>query len=80
MLQPKFLNYNPSLLASAAIYLIKKIRKSESPWNEQMTNTVGYKEHELKLCAKELCSLLENGPELEHAKSIKKKFSQASYH
>ena len=32
LLQPKFLNFCPSLMASAAIYLIKKIRKSESAW------------------------------------------------
>jgi G2/mitotic-specific cyclin-B, other len=59
LLQPKFLNYSPSLMASAVIYLIKKIRKSESSWNEVMTSMVGYKEQELKTCAKDLCNLLE---------------------
>ena len=67
-------------MASAAIYLIKKIRKSETSWNELMTTAVGYKEHELKVCAKDLCTLLENAPEMEHTKSIKKKFSQAAFH
>jgi cyclin B len=43
LLQPKFLNYAPSLMASAAIYLIKKIRKSESSWSDVMTSMVGYK-------------------------------------
>lgn len=60
MLQPRFLDYAPSLVASAAIYLIKKIRKSESSWNDLMTSIVGYKENELKTCAKELCGLLES--------------------
>ena len=45
-----------------------------------MTSMVGYKEQELKTCAKELCALLENAPELENAKSIKKKFSSTAYH
>jgi len=67
-------------MASAVIYLIKKIRKSESSWNDIMTSMVGYKEQELKTCAKELCALLENAPELENAKSIKKKFSSTAYH
>lgn len=58
LLQSKFLNYPPSLIASAVIYLIKKIRKSESSWNEVMTSMVGYKEAELKACAKDLCNLL----------------------
>ena len=42
LLQSKFLNYAPSLIASASIYLIKKIRKSESSWNDLMTSMVGY--------------------------------------
>jgi cyclin B len=43
MLKSRFLVYSPSLIASSAIYLIKKIRKSESSWNELMTTLVGYK-------------------------------------
>ena len=58
LLQSKFLSYPPSLIASAAIYLIKKIRKSESSWSDVMTSMVGYKEAELKACAKDLCNLL----------------------
>lgn len=59
LFKPKYLEYTPSLMASACIYLIKKIRKCESAWSEQLTKLVGYKESELKACAKELCSLLE---------------------
>ena len=58
LLQPKFLNYSPSLMAASVIYLIKKIRKSESPWNEQMAELLGYEERDLKICAKDLCTLL----------------------
>ena len=64
LLQPKFLNYSPSLMASSAIYLIKKIRKSESSWSETMTALAGYREQELKTCAKDLCNLLEGAGEL----------------
>ena len=58
LFKPKCLEYSPSLLASSCIYLIKKIRKCDSAWNETMVKLVGYKESELKGCAKELCSLL----------------------
>ena len=51
-------------MAASVIYLIKKIRKSETPWNPNMTLIVGYEEKELKSCAKELCGLLESAPEL----------------
>jgi len=37
LLQPKFLNFAPSLMASSVIYLIKKIRKTETAWNDSMT-------------------------------------------
>ena len=79
LLQPKFLNYPPSLTAASVIYLIKKIRKSEATWNDPMSSMVGYSEKELKSCAKELCGLLEGAPEMENSKAIKDKFSQASY-
>lgn len=58
MLDPKYLNYPPSLLAASVIYLIKKIRKSEATWSSSMTALVAYDEKDLKSCAKELCSLL----------------------
>ena len=67
-------------MASAVIYLIKKIRKSESSWNDLMTSMVGYKEQELKACAKDLCNLLESSSELENSKSTKKKFSLPAFH
>lgn len=60
LLQSKFLQYSPSLMAASAIYLIKKIRKTEAVWSSWMSEIVSYEEKELKNCAKELCSLLES--------------------
>jgi G2/mitotic-specific cyclin-B, other len=80
LLQPKFLAYPPSLMASAAIYLIKKIRKSEVPWSDAIASMVGYREAELKTCAKDLCCLLESAAQMENCKAIKKKFSLPAFH
>ena len=80
MTKPKFLGYPPSLLASACIYLIKKIRKCDQAWGDKLTELVGYKESELKSCAKELCSLLEEASSMEYCKAMKKKFSLTAYH
>lgn len=80
MTKPKFLEYSPSLLASACIYLIKKIRKCDYAWGDKLTELVGYKESELKSCAKELCSLLEEASSMEHCKAIKKKFALPAFH
>jgi hypothetical protein len=76
----RFLEYKPSLMGAAAIYLIKKIRKVEHAWGEGMTKLTGYKESELKSCAKDLCSLLEEAPNLDNCKALKKKFSLPAYH
>jgi len=40
------------MLASATVYLIKKIRKADSAWSEGLAKVIGYKESELKSCAK----------------------------
>lgn len=80
LLQPRFLNYPPSLMASSAIYLIKKIRKSEAPWSDAVASVAGYREAELKSCAKDLCCLLEGAGQMENCKAIKKKFSLPAYH
>ncbi len=50
--KPKFLSYEPSILACATIYLIKKIRRSETAWSEQLSKVINYRESELKACAK----------------------------
>ena len=80
MLKSKFLEYPPSLLAPACIYLIKKIRKCDNAWGDNLTQLVGYKEADLKSCAKELCTLLEEAGSIDHCKAIKKKFSPPAYH
>lgn len=59
LFKPKFLEYSPSLMACSCIYLIKKIRKCENAWSDQLLKLVGYRESDLKSCAKELCTLLE---------------------
>lgn len=58
LLNIKFLEYKPSLLASSAIYLINKIRKRTEAWSDLMMAATGYEEKDLKTCARELCYLL----------------------
>ncbi len=45
-----------------------------------MTSLVGYRENELKGCAKELCNMLENAADIENSKATKKKFSLPAFH
>lgn len=42
LLDVKFLEYKPSLMASSAIYLINKIRKRSEAWSDLMMAATGY--------------------------------------
>ena len=44
LLETKFLEYKPSLLASSAIYLINKIRKRSESWPDLLMAATGYEE------------------------------------
>lgn len=79
LLDTRFLDYKPSLLASAAIYLINKIRKRSEAWPDLLIAATNYEEKELRNCARELCQLLEKAEDLPNTKSLKKKFSTAQY-
>ena len=56
----RYLQYPSSLLACSAIYLIKKIRRADTAWGQNLAKLAGYQEGDLKSCAKDLCSLLED--------------------
>lgn len=42
MLDTKFLNYKPSILASSAIYLINRIRKRSTAWPDILIAATNY--------------------------------------
>lgn len=52
LLDTHFLGYNPSLLASSAIYLINKIRKRSESWPSCLATAIKYEEKELRACAR----------------------------
>lgn len=52
MLDMNFLNYKPSILACASIYLINKIKKKVEPWPLDLQKLTSYNEAELKGCAR----------------------------
>ena len=58
LLDTRFLEYKPSLLASSVIYLINKIRKRSEAWPDLLMAATNYEEKELRTCARELCQLL----------------------
>ena len=50
--------WQPSLVASSAIYVAKRICDVEVCWNQLLEKETGYKLSEIKLCARDICMLL----------------------
>ncbi|CAK55764.1 unnamed protein product (macronuclear) [Paramecium tetraurelia] len=74
----KFMNYKPSFLSAAAIYLVHKIRKTPQSWSEEMQKMTGYNEQELRYCAKEMCLVLQSSDK-SNLQAVRKKFAQPKY-
>ena len=75
----KFSKYRPSLLASASIFLINRIKRVSEAWPDVLMAASGYEESQLRGCAKELCFLLESAEQIEYGKNIKKKFARTKF-
>jgi hypothetical protein len=52
LLDIKFAEFKPSLLASSVIYLINKIRKRSESWPDLLMAATNYEEKDLKACAR----------------------------
>ncbi|CAD8138894.1 unnamed protein product [Paramecium pentaurelia] len=79
ILEYSLIKFSNNVLASASIYLVHKIRRIHPSWNQdQMVPLTGLNEIEIRNCAKEMCSLLQNQDKKQFA-SIKKKFSMPKY-
>jgi hypothetical protein len=80
LLEYKMLIYPPSMKASAALFLSRKILKIDAPncWNNTLQFHTNYKEKELVNCAKDYCSILELVPRIS-LKSCYKKFAADNY-
>jgi hypothetical protein len=70
----------PSLLASSALYIAKKILQRPEPWSSFMTEQTKHSEHEVHKCAKDLCILLNYAHQKRHFQAIYKKYSQPNHY
>jgi cyclin B len=75
----KMIRFTPSHLAAASIYLSSKLLKQPIAWSQSMCNQTGYTEAAIKVCAKDLCLLLE-GAQTSTLQAVRKKFSYSKYH
>ena len=58
LVDTRFYQYPSSIMGSAVVYLVHKIRKICPGWSTELKELTGYEESDLRHCAKHLCSLL----------------------
>lgn len=73
----KMMKYTPSTLACSAIYLVNKIQKKEG-WTDLLVKHGKYSETQLRPCAKDLCTLLQNTGR-SNLQAVKRKFSSPKF-
>jgi cyclin B len=82
LLNCKMLKYNPSMMACGALYLTMKITKKPVAW----PSCIKYTENEIRQCAKDLCSELQNSEKMNEKaekgalRALRKKFSVPKYY
>lgn len=74
----KFLRYQPSHLAAAALFLANKLHRKHPSWPAPLVRHTRYTETLIKGCAKEICGLLENA-ERSSLQAVRKKYSLAKF-
>jgi cyclin B len=79
LLQYRSIQYLPSHLAAAALFLANKIMKVSPAWSQKLQEETSYQESQIKSCAKEMCTQLQ-AAEKASLQAVRKKFSQSQFH
>ena len=58
LLDTKMLKWKPSLIATASIFLAKKLLKRPSPWCINLQEHTSFKEKKVRDCARDICIML----------------------
>jgi len=75
----KMNKWAPSRIASAALYLSKKMLKQAEPWPEEVAKVVQLTEKKVRECAREICILINLAHQKKVYEPIYKKYSIARY-
>lgn len=74
----KMLNYQPSLTATTALYIAKKLQNEIERPDKSIEETTGYTKNNLMECTKEMIEMLRNAPE-SSLQAVRRKFSSMKY-
>jgi len=75
----KMIGFGQNIIAASSLYLANKFRRKEVCWTESLVTITGYKESDLRQCAKGICLALKELNSNEKLKAVKKKYSSARF-
>ena len=78
LIEYSMIKYIPSLRASSAVFLGRKILKMQPSWPKNLEKTTDYTEISLRSCVKDLCSLIDISQQ-SSLKACKNKFGLPKY-
>eukprot|EP00826_Nyctotherus_ovalis_P016883 TRINITY_DN14924_c0_g2_i1.p1 TRINITY_DN14924_c0_g2~~TRINITY_DN14924_c0_g2_i1.p1 ORF type:complete len:315 (+),score=78.45 TRINITY_DN14924_c0_g2_i1:53-997(+) len=74
----KFVKHKPSLCAAAALYLSNRLINKDAEWDGKVGEIIGYREVNLKQCAKELVTIMQVAS-ASTLDAVRKKFALSEY-
>ena len=75
----KMLKWKPSLIATASIFLAKKLLKRQSPWCINLQEVTRYKEKKVRECARDVCIILNGVSKKKSFENVYKKYSTSKF-
>lgn len=79
LLDFRMAKYSSRHIAAASIFFIKKIRRKTPCWEADLQQTTHLNENDIRQCARDICSLLQNVDENDQMDALKKKFSTPQF-
>ena len=67
------------MITSASLYLANKFRRHEEAWSPKVALSSGYKETDLRQCARAICLCLKEIGKNDKLNAIKKKFAAPKF-
>lgn len=79
MISYKLVEHTQHKIACAALYLANRFFKRQQPWPAALERASGFKESDLRLCTKVMCSHLKKCKGMSTLSSVKRKFSSEEF-
>ncbi|KRX10752.1 Cyclin-like protein [Pseudocohnilembus persalinus] len=75
----KFVKYSQSMIAASSLYVANIILSNKGPkWSDILQYTTQFTERDVRPCAKELCLLFQNAPNMKH-QAVRRKFAHEKF-